>query len=56
LTDGISEAYRLYEETYEVMVYLTRREIKWLKQLYPQHDIESAIHMLIRDAYYSTLR
>ena len=56
VTDGISEAYRLYEETYEVRVYLSRRELRWLKQLYPNADPETAIHMLIHDAYYSTMR
>ena len=56
MTDGVSAAYRLYEETYEVRVYLSETEIRRLKMLYPNTDPETAIHMLIHDAYYSTLR
>lgn len=56
MTDGVSETYCISEEVYEIKVYLTRREIKWLQSLYPSYDIEAAIHQLIKDAYYSTLR
>jgi len=56
MTDGVSAAYRLGEEVYEITVYLSETEIRRLKMLYPGYDIEAAIHQLIKDAYYSTLR
>ena len=56
MTDGVSAAYRLGEEVYEITIYLSETEIRRLKILYPDADPETAIHMLIHDAYYSTLR
>ena len=56
MTDGVSAAYRLGEEVYEITIYLSETEIRRLKMLYPNTDPETAIHMLIHDAYYSTIR
>ena len=56
MTDGVSAAYRISEEVYEIRVYLSETEIRRLKMLYPNADPETAIHMLIHDAYYSTIR
>lgn len=56
MTDGITSSFRLSQETYEVCIILTEKEIRILKQLFPNMDIETAIHELIRAAYYSTIR
>jgi len=56
MTDGISSSFHISQETYEVCIILTEKEVRILKMLYPKMDIETAIHELIKAAYYSTIR
>jgi len=56
MTDGLTSSFRLCQETYEIHILLTEKEIKILKQLFPNMDIETAIHELIKAGYYNTLR